>query len=543
MACARIVALAIMAMALLAPQAPAFEVDVSSTPSTTQAAGHPDFTVQITRTGTDNEDLRDLQLDLPPGLIGNPEATSVKCTTAQFQADACPAGSEVGSVEAVATALVLSLPPVPGSIYVLVPEPDDAATLGIVLRPPVPLLINKLFSVGHIKTFETADGDFGLRNLVMDLPRSITLLLGLPIDITLQSLSLTLNSSAANGYFMTNPTSCKPAQTAVKAVSYLDQEATADTSFTPTNCEAVPFDPSLEFKTDSTAINSTNRPTITINLPADDDPLAQSHVSKVAARFPPGMTLDILRAFSLPVCSAAQLVADACPSGSHLGTATVAVPVLPPDFTGDVYRINPPPGTVFGFGLVLRGPRGVKAVARGGSFLDTTTNEDGIVLRVNADFLNLPQIPFTKFEMAITRDIFVNPPTCGTRNAAATVTGHSGAVRELADPYTVNGCYPRPRGANPSRFALVPAYEPCATPNRTHGPPLAHPSCNPPRAILRLPDRRHTRRERPAGRVPGVRSVPGPDRRSRNARRRGRRTASPRAGGRAPGRRPLGLHG
>ena len=27
---------------------------------------------------------------------------------------------------------------------------------------------------------------------------------------------------------------------------------------------------------------------------------------------------------------------------------------------------------------------------------------------------------------------------------------------------------------------LVPAYEPCTAPNRTHGPPLAFPSCNPP---------------------------------------------------------------
>jgi hypothetical protein len=40
--------------------------------------------------------------------------------------------------------------------------------------------------------------------------------------------------------------------------------------------------------------------------------------------------------------------------------------------------------------------------------------------------------------------------------------------------------YPRPKGANPVRVPLVPAFGPCASPNRTHGPPLAHPSCNPP---------------------------------------------------------------
>jgi hypothetical protein len=40
--------------------------------------------------------------------------------------------------------------------------------------------------------------------------------------------------------------------------------------------------------------------------------------------------------------------------------------------------------------------------------------------------------------------------------------------------------HPRPVGAAPMRMSLVPAYAPCAAPNRTHGPPLAFPSCNPP---------------------------------------------------------------
>jgi hypothetical protein len=40
--------------------------------------------------------------------------------------------------------------------------------------------------------------------------------------------------------------------------------------------------------------------------------------------------------------------------------------------------------------------------------------------------------------------------------------------------------HPRPKGASPVRFSLVNAYEPCSASNRTHGPPLAFPSCNPP---------------------------------------------------------------
>jgi hypothetical protein len=39
--------------------------------------------------------------------------------------------------------------------------------------------------------------------------------------------------------------------------------------------------------------------------------------------------------------------------------------------------------------------------------------------------------------------------------------------------------HPRPKSASPIQMSLVPAYAPCAAPNRTHGPPLAFGSCNP----------------------------------------------------------------
>jgi len=45
---------------------------------------------------------------------------------------------------------------------------------------------------------------------------------------------------------------------------------------------------------------------------------------------------------------------------------------------------------------------------------------------------------------------------------------------------TAGATHPRPNSATPLRVPLVPAYNACAAPNRTHGPPLAFPSCNPP---------------------------------------------------------------
>ncbi len=40
--------------------------------------------------------------------------------------------------------------------------------------------------------------------------------------------------------------------------------------------------------------------------------------------------------------------------------------------------------------------------------------------------------------------------------------------------------FPRPKGATPTRVALVPAFNACSASNRIHGPPLAFNSCNPP---------------------------------------------------------------
>jgi dipeptidyl aminopeptidase/acylaminoacyl peptidase len=46
-------------------------------------------------------------------------------------------------------------------------------------------------------------------------------------------------------------------------------------------------------------------------------------------------------------------------------------------------------------------------------------------------------------------------------------------------PVDTPGAYARPKGATPLRVSLVPAYRPCTAPDKTHGAPLAFPSCTP----------------------------------------------------------------
>jgi hypothetical protein len=55
-----------------------------------------------------------------------------------------------------------------------------------------------------------------------------------------------------------------------------------------------------------------------------------------------------------------------------------------------------------------------------------------------------------------------------------------GAVAMLIVSSVALATHPRPKGASPLYASMVPAQQACATPNRTHGPPLVFASCNPP---------------------------------------------------------------
>jgi hypothetical protein len=60
-----------------------------------------------------------------------------------------------------------------------------------------------------------------------------------------------------------------------------------------------------------------------------------------------------------------------------------------------------------------------------------------------------------------------------TRSDGSTLRVQSARRRDVVG-------FPRPKSANNLRTSLAPAYNPCTSPNRNHGPALAFPSCAPP---------------------------------------------------------------
>gem|GEM_PF-267297 len=84
--------------------------------------------------------------------------------------------------------------------------------------------------------------------------------------------------------------------------------------------------------------------------------------------------------------------------------------------------------------------------------------------------------------------IHVTPTTTGSIINTASVDADQADSRPQNDSDVegtfvvpaLTGGYVRPKAANRLQLGLVPAYQQCVSPNRTHGPPLAFPSCNPP---------------------------------------------------------------
>src|SRR5262245_2308153 len=54
------------------------------------------------------------------------------------------------------------------------------------------------------------------------------------------------------------------------------------------------------------------------------------------------------------------------------------------------------------------------------------------------------------------------------------------ALGVLVIAQAASATHVRPKGATPLKVPLVPAYQECTSANRTHGAPLAFPSCSPP---------------------------------------------------------------
>jgi hypothetical protein len=421
---------------LAAPASASFSVDSpTASPTDPRAAAHSNFTIAFQLGG--DEKIKDLDVELPPGLVGNPNATSARCTEAQLASDGCPAASTVGSTTIQADATLI-LVPVPitaqGTVYNVVPHAGEPARLGIVVRPMTAGLGNIVLQ-SPVSVRSTSD--FGLTSILRDMPQTS---LGLPIDVN--AISLTLNADASSGKFMTNPTSCGPNTTRFRASSYSGTVRTASASFTTTDCAGVPFTPTLAVTPATTAADTPSAYDAVLGVPGTDSAgRAQANVRRARVVLPPGTGLNAPLGQGLEPCSDGQFgrgsdPAPTCPAASDIGDATINTPLLG-TLAGNVYLGAPAAGDPFRLFVAIPLPGGwIK--------LPGSVSPDPATGQLTTTFAGLPAVPFTEFKLSFRggdRGVLVNDVACGPQRSSAALEPYSGgAERTPASEFATTGC-------------------------------------------------------------------------------------------------------
>ena len=396
------------------------------TPSTTVAGAHPNVTVAASFKYSDTTDgLKRLQVNLPAGLLGNPNAVS-RCSSAQLASDSCPAASKIGTVSVTAQALGLPLPvTAPGDVYDVTPTGSEPARIGMVVRP-VGGVLGKFSMSGPVTL--RIPGDLGLVTTFDNLPRTLPPVLGVArVPITIESISLTLDGLVNGGSaaFLTNPTSCTSATGVGTASSYESSAGSrASAHFTPTDCAHEPFNPSIGFSFGSTRARTPSALTVTVTVPSQELPRRQSHLKDNVVFLPAGSSINAgALAAGLVQCKTAQFNSSSaapakCPSASQVGQVAFTTPLL-----GTVHGL-----VFFGAGTAADPLRVFIEINIHGQNAKLIANNGIDNSFVVTSLSNLPQVPFTKFALSFSggaRALVLTPP-CGTHKGIGVFAPWSG---------------------------------------------------------------------------------------------------------------------
>jgi hypothetical protein len=301
---------------------------------------------------------RDLEVNLPAGLIVNPAATSEKCTEAQLETrqaagGGCPAASAVGIVTVY---IYGDGEKVKGAVYNMVPPPGVPAELG--MDPGAVGLV--IHVVGHIRT----NGDYGFSANLSEISQKVSIygleltLWGAPsntshdaqrgicatsgvvqkgIEKEFWEIEELADGTSAEEYrfdcsskrtdtpLLSMPGACtdKALETTLSVNSWQDPEEIEPAPVTlpvVTGCEALRFTPTLEVTpapaADPTtpAANPAPQPAaaesptglnIDLKLPHEESPegLAEADPRQLTVTLPPGMAISLSAANGLGACT------------------------------------------------------------------------------------------------------------------------------------------------------------------------------------------------------------------------------------------------
>ncbi len=446
-----------------------------------QAGSHPyEFTTSFNFETTLNANgetvpdgaLKDLAVELPPGLVGN--ATAVpQCSQRLFYASPshqgsldstdCPVSTVVG-VERLRLTEEAGFEAV--NIYNLVPAQGVPAEFGFDYAD-VPVLLTPSVRTGR---------DYGLTVESRNTSQGVTVygasttFWGVPGDhrhdaergpdcLTIDGPNGELcPAGAAVVPLLTMPSSCgAPLTYAIEADSWQEPEGWAhatvqseDTTGQPVTlkgCNKLPFSPSLQILPDGSAGSTPTGLNVNLRVPQEEDlnpaGLSEGDVQNTTVALPEGVVLNPAAADGLQACSEAQAGyegfeaqsetelfspgAVSCPEASKVATVQIKTPLLPEELEGAVYLAAQeanPFGSLVALYLVAEDPvAGVRIKLAGQVTLDQATG------RLVTTFKNTPQLPFEELKLQFfgtDRAPLATPARCGTYSSEASLAPWSG---------------------------------------------------------------------------------------------------------------------
>jgi hypothetical protein len=456
----------------------------------TQAAGHPDFGITDFRFKTHeegllkaqvpNEHVRNVRVDLPPGLAVNPEATTAKCTEAELNADEelCPPASQVGVDQATGTATVLAKLTIKEEfpVYNMVRKPGEPARFGVEINSAKLKLFPKL--QGHIyleggiswhtepvtpENTGVVSGDYHEYFKIQEIAEepevveSRLIFWGVPQEH--QSAP-----SEPPKAFITLPSTC-----ATKPITYLHADSYENpnawfaepnqTPVTATGCNSLAFEPTLSLTPETTQSDAPDGATAGLHVPQATNAPSKPNspdVETATVTLPEGMTLNPAAAHGLVGCSTAEFEGGACPGASTVGTFSVNAPGIPPGaLSGGVYVGSPKPGegpesgSMYRIFLIGETPQPAGGHIEGGEYgvglrLEGRVSANSSTGRLTATFTEAPQVPVEDLDLKFkggARAPLANPLSCGAIAPAAAITPYGGEPAKAAEAsgFTVDG--------------------------------------------------------------------------------------------------------
>ncbi len=412
-------------------------------------------------------DLKNLVVQLAPGLIGNPSATP-KCTAKEFhtpngahggEGASCPGDTQIGTA---AVTLSLGGPfTIEAGVYNLAPPPGVPAAFGF---NPFGLAVTLLPSV-------EAGGDYGVTaeadnvSQLQSLLSSTVTLWGVPGDAShnkergacLGEVECEEASHTGVLPFLRLPTSCPgtPLTTTIRADSWQEPgnfvEASAFNELaqgTPallSGCNRLDFSPSMSLAPGTRAANTPTAANVDVKMPQSENPagLGEADLKSATVALPAGLAVNPPAADGLGACSPAQIELNGpnestCPDASEIGTVEVTTPLLEAPLQGAVYQAeqtNNPFHSLLAFYIVAHGP-GVTIKLPGKVTADPVTG------RLTTSVAEAPQLPFGDFKLSFFGGsrAALTTTACGTYAASASLSPWSGtpAVSPAIQPFAIN---------------------------------------------------------------------------------------------------------